>query len=171
MDENSLNKSIQFYNFVFNKIPKHTFDNSSFIPDFDCDYIFDAYDTCISKRVYVFKSFDAQNEPAGEKFNNKLECPNELTDYQYVLNYLKLPEFNQSLMKNKTYDHVLNAIVSYMLNWTNRGIHNFGILYPAYKKLCEQLLFERNQDNSNYVYTYRGLPYIKTTIKIFNIHS
>lgn len=124
----------------------------------------------IPKLVKLFKTFDAQNTTEECKlFNMELKNATYI-DHIHLYQYLIAPEFNVQLLSVTTYDHVINAIISFMLNWTDESIIQFTKQYPQFRRLCETLILERAVDNYAYVFEYRGVPFIKTAIKVVRKH-
>lgn len=129
-------------------------------------------DEGIPKLVRYFKYFEPQNTT--EKLKHWLPTNDfrlaTINDFQYVQRYLTDDEFNINLLKCKTFDHVVNAIISYMLYWNDNSLSEFACYYPTFKKITEQMLLERQKDDSAYLYERFGVPILKTTFKIIKQH-
>lgn len=93
-----------------------------------------------------------------------------LVDFCHVYQYLSAKEFDVSLLSNKTFDCVINAIISYLLDWPNEKLDEFVGIYPDYDQLCAAVKEFRELDEGCYIYNYNGIPVVKTAIKIIKSH-
>lgn len=91
-------------------------------------------------------------------------------DFCHAYQYLSAREFNRNLLCDKTYDHVVDAIVSYLLEWNDESMLKFISLYPQFENMCRALMDFKMLDSGAYVYDYCGVPVVKTTIKIIKSH-
>lgn len=129
-------------------------------------------DEGIPKLVRYFKHFEPQNTT--EKLNCWLPKNNfrlaTINNFNHVKRYLTADEFNINLLKCKTFDHVKNAIISYMLYWNDKSLMEFARYYPTFEKIPQNILLERQKDDGAYLYERQGVPILKVAIKIIKQH-
>ncbi|AQN78638.1 ACH96267.1 GrBNV gp17-like protein [Kallithea virus] len=114
--------------------------------------------------VGLFKDFDVVNDTEyTHPFPSDIRVSANLVDYRIIQQYLDAPEFNMNLLKNTTYDHVLNAIISYILLWDDDSMKGYMLKHPKHRKFLVAVIEARE---NGYVYDYKGVPYIKTPCKV-----
>lgn len=119
----------------------------------------------------LFKNFDPIN--TREDFPKYIEYRDfanlNYVDVLHLLDYLQAEEFNNSLLYNRTNDHIASAIISFMLQFEAVDLEQFGIKYEKFYNLCQYIINERALDNYNYLYLYNNyIPFVKTSFKILN---
>lgn len=119
----------------------------------------------------LFKTFDPIN--TRNDFPKYIEYRDfddmHYIDAMHVLDYLQAKEFNADLLSTRTNDHIATAIVSFLLQFDDVDLENFGQRYEKYLPLCQYIAAERRVDNYNYLYLYNNyVPFMKTSFKILN---
>lgn len=135
--------------------------------------------------ILPFKSFDQEGDhgiPGRVRAINKVDIQNittslpkyeaecrtdvSLVDICHLHQYLSSDEFNKSLLHDKKYDYVVDAIISYVLGWPTDKINEFASRFPKYDALCTAIVSFREQ----YVFLYNDVPVVKTSIKMIKAH-
>lgn len=119
----------------------------------------------------LFKTFDPIN--TREDFSKYIEyrdfCDFNYNDVMHLLDYLQADEFNSNLLRTRSTDHIATAIISFMLQFDDIDLEQFGLKYEKFSALCQYIIQERAVDNYNYLYLYNNyVPFIKTSFKILN---
>lgn len=124
----------------------------------------------ISKRAALFRDMDFANYPHRlERFNGKLRKAT-INDYCHVLDYLMSDVFDRNIFKTTKYDHILNAIVSFLLEWDNESLQQLHKKYRINWSLIESLQNARTLDNGAYIYLFYGRPVCKFALKILKTY-
>lgn len=154
-----------------------------------CRNVYNLYDKCFQQKPMIYKNFDSfgdshipllvkhfstfdpiNNGKTYLKYNLKKHVyTSNIAEFCILEQYLQADEFNEDLLKNSKYDHVVHAIMSYILNWSDNSIDRFlekTNYNPKYRILMEGIREFRNLDHGKYVYSYNGIPFIKTSFKI-----
>lgn len=125
----------------------------------------------IPERLQKLNNVDIQNiNDSLPKYTAGYRDDVSYTDYCHVHQYLSAKEFNESLLSDKKFDSVVNSIISYLLDWPDAKLNEFVSLYPKYDRLCAALKEFRELEDGKYVYTYNGIPVVRTAIKIIKSH-
>nr|WDA64569.1 GrBNV_gp17-like protein [Oryctes rhinoceros nudivirus] len=125
----------------------------------------------IPRRLELLADVDIQNlETPLAKYTKVHRDDVNIVDYCHLQQYLSAKEFDRRLLYDTTYDCVVNAIVSYVLDWPDDKLAEFVSLYPQYDRLCAEIKAFRALDDGAYVYDYRGIPVVRTAIKIIKFH-
>lgn len=119
----------------------------------------------------LFEKFDPIN--TREDFPKYIEyrefCDLNYVDKIHLLDYLRAEEFNSKLLTTRKYDHVVTAIISFMLQFDDVDLEQFGMNYEQFMPLCQYVIGERAVDDYNYLYLYNNyVPFVKTSFKILN---
>lgn len=84
-----------------------------------------------------------------------------------ILNqYLSSKEFCVDLLTSTKHDHVVGAIISYVLLWNDSSILKYIALYPEHRNFLTSIMDFRRLDNGAYVYSYEGIPFVRAPIKL-----
>lgn len=119
----------------------------------------------------LFKNFDPIN--THDDFPKYIEY-RDFASFNYVdtlhlLDYLQADEFNSTLLSSRANDHISTAIISFMLQFDDHDLEQFGMKYERFFTLCQYVINERAIDNYNYLYLYNNyVPFVKTSFKILN---
>ncbi|AYP97904.1 GrBNV gp17-like protein-like protein [Mauternbach virus] len=144
----------------FKHTNKHQFQSFDATGDSDMPYF-----------ISIFKDFDTVNDQSCTNFDiTKLNRDVALYEYYSICNYFEAPEFTIDLLKTTKYDHVVNAIISYILFWSNDCIDEYIKCNPKYTNLLNAIRTIRELDGGQYIFEYKGLPFIKQAFKILRRH-
>lgn len=125
----------------------------------------------IPNRLAILDNVDILNiDIPLKKYIDNYRMDVTLADFCHVHQYLTCAEFSKQLLSNTIFDDVVNAIISYLLDWPNEKLDEFGKEYPDFQRLFAGIKEFRNLDNGDYVYDYKGIPVIKTAIKLIKLH-
>lgn len=124
----------------------------------------------IPHRLKLLANIDVQNITVSLNKYLNYKTFTSYSEFCHVDQYLSADEFTRDLLSNKKYDNVVNAIVSYLLDWSDETLDEFITLYPNYESLCVSIKNFKALDCGAYVYDYEGVPVVKTAIKIIKAH-
>ncbi|ATY70192.1 GrBNV gp17-like protein [Tomelloso virus] len=125
----------------------------------------------IPLRLSILSGIDVQNLPKTlPKWNKPPRNDVTFADFCHLDQYLSSNMFNAKLLSDMTNDDVVNAIVSFLLDWPTQKLRDFVSFYPKYSNLCEAVIEFSNLDNGDYVYELNGVPVVRTAIKIIKSH-
>lgn len=126
----------------------------------------DSEDVGIPKRIRVFKYFDPyNNKDLDPRLWQNYRAAN-IADYLHVKNYLDDPCWNPRLLRDQKYDAVVHAVVSYILEWDNASLLEFGKIINKHAPLTDTVLYERNEGKFVYRKRPENVPYTRLTFKI-----
>jgi len=158
--DGSNDRVYDLYERHFQRAKKNMYQKFDAIGDSDMPYF-----------VSIFNGFDAVNDTVCTNFDiKKLNRNVTLFEYYTICNYLDAPEFTIDLLKTTKYDHVVNAIISYILFWSNDDIDDFIKNNPKFTNFFNALRMVRELDGGQYVFDYKGLPFIKQAFKVLRRH-
>lgn len=129
----------------------------------------DTADQGIPCLIRLFRQFDPIND-SGEHPIFTAYRRASLSDVYHVLEYLRASEFNADLLRNRRYDAVVHAIVSFILHWKNEHIQRFRDNYPEFGGIVNRIMEEKNRDYGIYVFSVKGVPFVRTAFKIIRDH-
>lgn len=138
------------------------------LPDY-VSFDYDQADNGIPSLVRLFRRFDPVND-TGEHPIFTAYRKASLSDAYHVLEYLRAPEFNDELLRDRRYDAVVHAIVSFVLHWRNEHIQRFREDHPEFGSILDRILEEKNRDYGIYVFDANGVPFVRTAFKIVREH-
>lgn len=108
---------------------------------------FDAMgDQGIPKLVSKFKHLYVDKFRDG--YNNQHMLPERATtmvDELHVIDYLECDHFVEDTLKNKKFDHVFFAFISFIAYWSLSSLRSFSKKYPKYEPLVFRIITERHQ--------------------------
>lgn len=121
----------------------------------------------IPRRLSILANVDVQNivKPL-KRWTRGYRKDISLSEFSHLYQYLNAREFNSTLLKDKTYDRVVDAIVSYMLDWSDESLKRFSTRHQQYTHFCEAIINFRKVDDGAYIYEYNGIPVVKTSMKL-----
>jgi len=136
-------------------------------------HVYDSYinlqdstlDGGVPRRAWLYKNVDFVNLPFKlHRYCGKYHKASVL-EFNHIHSYLTAKEFNKDLLKSCKYDHVINAIFSFILSWNDESLRRFAELHSTFEVLMTIIERERAVDNYEYIYNYFGYPITKMAIK------
>lgn len=120
----------------------------------------------IPRRAALFQDMDFANYPNRlERYSGKLRKAT-INDYCHILNYLMSDCFVRDIFKTRKYDHILNAMVSFLFDWDFDSLVQLNRKYRITWRLIDNIIKYQKLDNGAYIYSFYGLPVCKVAIKI-----
>lgn len=119
----------------------------------------------IPKNAKIFQNFDPINSlEIYPKYSCIFKSVTSV-DYHHVYDYLQAPEMNKRLLSTRKYDHIVYGILAFLLEWETEDLQTFGREFK-YEKLTSIIIAERANEDYKYLYSYKGLPFMKHTFKL-----
>lgn len=85
-------------------------------------------------------------------------------DFCHAFEYLA--RMTENVLSDRKYDHIVNGIISFLLEWTDASLCVFGEKYPQFAKLCAIISNDRAIDNYAYLYAHNSMPFTKMAMKM-----
>lgn len=123
-------------------------------------------DDGIPKRAGLFNGFDFVNFAQLMVRYDKPLRKAYLLDYYHITKYFHADIFTKDIFKTRKYDSILNAMVSFLLEWDDESLQHLHNNYGINKKFIESLIKYRNLDGGAYIYSFHGRAVCKCAIKI-----
>lgn len=119
----------------------------------------------------AFKPFDASVDDTCVDLCTKETTRKPAVDFCHVVEYLECEEFNKDLLNNTKYDHVVYAIFSFMVRWSETALRAFRLAYPSYSALANAILeVKRMQSDTFQIQQFNNEPFIRTSFKLLRKH-
>lgn len=113
--------------------------------------------------VRYFSGFDPVNAEGEFGAWSAYTNPTDL-QMKHAYSYMIAPEFNRELLRTTQFDHVVHALYSYLLHWTNEGLTCYGERYPQFKPLTMSVILEK--ERSPVYVTKDGVPFVRSAFRM-----
>lgn len=129
-----------------------------------CDFTCISGEHGIPRNARIFRSFDPVNTlEVYPKFDGSFRTACYI-DFCHAHDYLL--KLDNRVLRDQQFDYIVNAIISFMLEWSDDSLKLFAEKYPRFAKICTIISVDRSLDNYAYLYSYYGMPFMKTCIKM-----
>lgn len=121
-------------------------------------------DLGIPSLVKHFNEHECHLVNTTDTYSEYIDCAADYRKFAHVNGYLIAAEFNRSLLSTRRYDSVVEALYSYLIQFSIESLREFATVYPEHRFVLEPIVeFKENPEHRIQVTVCRnGVPRVHT---------